>query len=383
VDVVGGERGLSLGRIGGIEVRADASWFLVVALVTWSFWDRFDAEGRFAGVAAIVMAFAGAALFFGSILAHEIAHALEARHRGVPVARITLFLFGGATETNLEARRPVDDFALTAVGPFTSLAIGAALGLVATAADAANLIEVAAVCGLVGWLNVTLAVFNLLPGAPLDGGRILRSVVWRVTGDRYRASRVAAQSGRVIGALLLAVGLLEVFFVPGAFVGGLWFAFIGWFLMGAASVELAHAELRQRLAGVTLRELVERQVDPVPADASVQDAIDGWFRVYDEDAFFVADELGRRIGVLFRDDIRGVPPEKRHGERVRDVMRVIDALPWLDADTSSAAIVDQLLADGVVVVVDGLSPLGLVTVRGLLGQLRRDEELAAVRGGRR
>jgi Zn-dependent protease len=378
-----GERGLRLGRIGGVEVRADASWFLVVALVTWSFWDRFDAQGRFSGFAAMMMALGGAALFFASILAHEIAHALEARHRGVPVARITLFLFGGATETNLEARRPVDDFALTAVGPFTSLAIGAALGLVATAADAANLTSLAAVCGLVGWLNVSLAVFNLLPGAPLDGGRILRSAVWWVTGDRYRATRAAAQSGRVIGALLLALGLLQMFFVPGGFVGGLWFAFIGWFLMGAATAELAQAQLRQRLAGVPLRHLVQRQVAPVPADASVQDAIDRWFRVYDEDAFFVSDEWGRRIGVLLRDDARRVPPEARARARVHDVMRALEAFPSRDARVSSDAVVDDLLADGVVVVVDGLNPLGLVTARGLLGQLRRDEELAAAPGGRR
>src|SRR5207237_5474096 len=124
------------------------------------------------------MALAAAALLLVSVLAHELAHGLEARYRGIPVGGITLFLFGGVTET-LEARRPVDEFAMTAVGPFTSLAFGCGLGLVAVAADHAGLHSLAAVCGLVGWLNIGLAVFNLFPGAPLDGGRILRAIVWR------------------------------------------------------------------------------------------------------------------------------------------------------------------------------------------------------------
>src|SRR4051794_18079946 len=189
-------RGARLARIGGITVRADASWLIAVALVTWSFWDRFDNDRRFGGNAAFLMALAAAVLFFVSVLAHELAHALEARSRGVPVGGITLFLFGGATEMQVEARRPIDEFAFTAVGPFTSLTVGCLFGLLAVTADHRGLAEAAEVFGVAGWLNVGLAAFNLLPGAPLDGGRIVRAVAWKLTGNRPRAVRIAARAGQ-------------------------------------------------------------------------------------------------------------------------------------------------------------------------------------------
>jgi Zn-dependent protease len=303
----GARRGFPLARIGGIAVRADASWLVVVALVTWSFWDRFDHDPRFGGSAAFIMALAAAVLFFVSVLAHELAHALEGRFRGVPIGGITLFLFGGMTEMRVEARRPIDEFAMTAVGPFTSLTIGCLFGLLANAADHRGLAELAQVFGVVGWLNVGLTVFNLLPGAPLDGGRILRAIAWKVTGNRHLAVRIAAGAGQVLGGLLIAIGLFEVFFVPAAFVNGLWLAFLGW--------------------------------------------------------------------VLTLDDVRRVPPEARGRVLVQDVMRSVDDLPWLEADTPASAVLDQLEADGVAVVFDDAEPLGLVTLPDVLTRLRRDEEL--------
>src|SRR5579884_3145352 len=186
-------------RIGGITVRAHPSWLVALALVTWSFWDRFDHDPRFTTTAALVMAVVTAALFFASVLAHELGHALEARFRRLPVGGITLFLFGGATEVPEGARRPLDEFVMVAVGPFVSLTLGCGFGLLATAADHTGLRPLAEVAGVLGWLNVGLAVFNVLPGSPLDGGRMLRAVAWRVTGDRHRAGVIAARAGQVLG----------------------------------------------------------------------------------------------------------------------------------------------------------------------------------------
>lgn len=366
---------MTLARIAGIAVRADASWLVVVALVTWSFWDRFDQDPRFGGNAAFLMALAAAVLFFVSVLAHELAHALEARFRGVPVGGITLFLFGGMTEMRVEARRPIDEFAMTAVGPFTSLTIGCLFGLLATAADIRGLAEVAQVVGVVGWLNVGLAVFNMLPGAPLDGGRIVRAIAWKLTGNRSRATRIAAGAGQVLGSLLVAFGLFEVFFVPAGFVSGLWLAFLGWFLVSAARSEAEAEKLRQTLGARPLRRFASRGLDPIPADATVDDAVERWFRLYDRGAFFVAEPPGPIAGVLTVDDVRRVPPEARERVRVRDVMRSVDDLPWLQADTPASAVLDQLEADGVAVVFDDAEPLGLVTLPEVLTRLRRDEEL--------
>ena len=371
-------RGVTLARIGGITVRADASWLGAVALVTWSFWDRFDGDPRFAGNTAFAMALAAAVLFFGSVLAHELAHAFEARFRGVPVGGITLFLFGGATEMRTEARRPIDEFAFTAVGPFTSLTAGCLFGLLAVAAEDRGLAAAAQVLGVVGWLNVALAAFNLLPGAPLDGGRMVRAIAWKLTGNRQRAVRIAARAGQVLGGLLVALGLFEVFFVPAAFVSGLWLAFIGWFLAMAATSEANQEALRQTLGDRPLRRFASRGLDPIPADATVDDAAERWFRLYDRGAFFVAEPPGPIVGVLTLDDVRSVPPDARGRVPVREVMRPVHELPWLEADTPSSAVLDQLGEDGVAVVFDDAEPIGLVTLPDVLTRLRRDEELGRV-----
>lgn len=233
--------GHRIGSIAGIKIHADVSLLVVVGLITWSFWDRFVNEYQLASATALVMALVAALLFFGSVLAHELGHALEASHRGIPVEGITLWLFGGATHMREEAHRPGDAFAFTAIGPFTSLAAGAVLGLLATIADAAGLVEVAAVFGVVGWLNVALAVFNMLPGSPLDGGRVVQAIAWRVTRDRNKATRIAAHAGRILGALLIGLGLLASLAVDGGYVDGLWFGFTGWFLLAGAQAELDDA----------------------------------------------------------------------------------------------------------------------------------------------
>ena len=225
----------TVGRLGGVVIRVDNSWVVIAVLVTWIFWARFD-EHRGPAV-ALVMAVVGAALFFASILAHELAHALEARHRGMEVRSITLYLFGGATEIVSEARRPGDEFAVTAVGPWTSLVLGCSFALLAYGAEQVELSALGQVAALLAWVNLVLAFFNLLPGAPLDGGRILDSIVWRVTGDHGRARRVATGAGRMLGSALVVLGVFEMVAVSGGFLDGLWLALIGWFLVRAATAE--------------------------------------------------------------------------------------------------------------------------------------------------
>ncbi len=365
-----GSRSFLLGHVRGIAVRADTSWLAVAALVTWSFWERFDARADVSGPTALLMAGAGAALFFASILAHELAHALEAQARGVGVRGITLFLFGGVTESRLEPDRPIDEFALTAFGPFTSFVAGASLGLGATVAAEVGWDEAAAVMGHVGWLNVALGLFNLLPGAPLDGGRILRAAVWRVTGDRRRATTVAGRAGQVLGALLIALGLTQVFFLPAAFVGGLWLAFIGWFLVQAATAEVAHAEAERWLAGLPAAALADASLEPIPADHSVQAAVDGWFRLSDTDTFPVTSD-GSVVGVVRTDDVRRVPPTDRPSLPVSAVMRSVEGLPKVGADEDAATLLAKLGEEGVAVVTDRDRAVGVVSAERLARLVQR------------
>jgi Zn-dependent protease len=372
---------VTLARVGGIAVRADPSWLVAVALVSWSFWDRFNRDPRFSATAAFVMALAADLLFFLSVLAHELGHAFEGRFRGMPVGGITLYFFGGATEMGDEARRPLDEFAAVAVGPFISLTVGCAFGLAAYFTGRAGLTEVAEVCGVLGWLNVGLAVFNILPGAPLDGGRIVRAVAWKITGDRQKATRIASRAGQVLGGLLVILGGFEAFFVPDGVTGGLWLAFIGWFLMTAATSELKAAVLRQKLASRPLWCFTAGAADPIPADATVDEAIEGWFNPSGRNAFFVARPPGPLVGVLTVDDVRRVPPPERHRVTAAEVMRPIDRMPWLDGATPASAVLDRLEGQRAAVVFDDDEPIGLVTLQDVLNRLRRDEELGRVPAG--
>lgn len=230
----------------GIDVRVTPSWLLIVALVVVSLFGRFAGEAN-PPVVAGAMAVGGTAVFFLSILAHETAHAFEARRRGVRVAGITLFLFGGVTEMNMEARRPRDEFAVAAIGPYVSLVLAAAMGLavvwihelVPAAAPVAD------VAGVIGWLNAGLALFNLIPGAPLDGGRVLRSGIWALTRDRARAMRLAARAGQGV-ALLLAGGGIWLYTATGQIIDVLWAAFLAWFMFNAAAAELRRARRHAR-----------------------------------------------------------------------------------------------------------------------------------------
>ncbi|MBW3618841.1 MAG: site-2 protease family protein [Actinobacteria bacterium] len=323
---------LRVGSIRGIDIRIHRSWVLIALLVAWSFSNRYATLGDHRLPAAITMGVVASLLFFVSVLVHELAHSLEARHRGVEVGGITLFLFGGATETRFDVERPFDEFALTAVGPFSSFVLAATFALVATYGRAAGWGVVAEVAGTLGWINLGLGVFNLLPGAPLDGGRILRSAVWKLTGDRRRAIRVAARAGQVIGYLIAGVGLLQLFAVPGAFLSGIWWVVIGWFLANAAGSEIVQHELQDKLGGATLADLVS--ADPLPrvsADIDVAGAADELRHRPESVLSLVRD--GEEVALVGVEDVASVPAGSRAGHAALAVGRRLGDIPCLPDDT--------------------------------------------------
>lgn len=373
------EGSLTIGSIRGIDIRIHRSWIIIALLIAWSFYARFAGEDRGA-VAALVMAAVAAVLFFASVLVHELAHSLEATHRGVRVGGITLFLFGGVTETSFDVERPVDEFALTAVGPFSSFVLAAFFGLVATYSAQAGLQMVAVVAGSLAWINLALAVFNLLPGAPLDGGRILRSIVWKVTGDRGRAVRTAARTGQVLGLLIVGLGVLQVFLVPGGLIGGLWFVLIGWFLARAAASEIVQHRLRDRLGGMTVGELVS--ADPLPAvspETSVQDVVEE-LRRRPEDAVRVVAE-GRTQGILGIEDVAAIPEEERRARTAADVAIPMDDVTTVAADEEIVDAVGTLGSARFVAVVHDDTVIGLLTREQLQRILKRSLQLDGEKQG--
>ena len=322
---------ITIGSIAGIEVRIHRSWVLIALLVGWSFWNRFVIVG-YVPTTAVVMAVAGAALFFLSVLVHEFAHALEAQHRGVEVSGITLFLFGGVTEMSSDIGRPRDEFALTAIGPFSSLVLAAIFGLTAFYSGQAGFELVAQVAGLLGWINLALGLFNLLPGAPLDGGRILRALVWSVTGDRQRAVRFAARTGQLLAALIASLGIVQLLFVPAAAIGGIWLIVIAGFLAFAAQSEIAQLTIDEKLGGLTVGELLQRdELVTLAADADVATAVEQ-LRVGPEGALAITRD-GRTVGVLLLDHVAKLPADQRSGRPLAEVMLPVEELPAVDRGT--------------------------------------------------
>ena len=262
--------GWTLFGVRGVPVRIDRSFLLVVAFVTYLFYGRLTAVlGANGPVILLLSAVAAAVLFFASILAHELGHALTSLNRGIPVASITLFALGGVTVSTREASSARDEFIIVGIGPFVSLVLAGAFGLVATAAQGWT--AVAAVMGYLGWTNLLLAVFNVLPGYPLDGGRLLRAVLWGVTGKPNRATRWAARVGQAFALLVISFGVWTL--TRGGGFGNIWNLLIGLFLLRGATDSHRRASVRDRLSHRTARDVMGSVAQTLPASLTLDEAL--------------------------------------------------------------------------------------------------------------
>lgn len=289
-------RTLPTRRLAGVEVSFDLSIVVLVVLVGWAFTSLF--RGAHDLPVAVGMAAIGAVLVVLTTLAHELGHALEARSRGIRVEGITLLLFGGVTELHVEGQSARDELAVAAVGPWISLVCAAGFGLLATFADvlvpATAAGPVAEVAGVLGWWNLLLAAFNLVPGAPLDGGRVLRALLWMLTGDRLRALRISVRAGQLLGVAVILFGLVVlVRGGPRATLVVAAFVLSGVFLLRAATTELRHAELNAVLDGRRVVDLLALPATPTPsgppgppADALEDDLEDDLPTVEDTDDLY-------------------------------------------------------------------------------------------------
>ncbi len=374
-------RALRIGSIGGVDIRIDPSWFLIAALVALQFWAWFAQKYGHAIAPAVGLALVATGLFFASVLAHELGHALEAQHRDISVAGITLFVFGGVTETRFDVRRPRDEFALSAVGPYVSFVLAALFGLIATGAGYLGYAAVAEVAGLLGWLNLVLALFNLIPGAPLDGGRVLRSLVWAITGDRERAVRFAARSGQVVGAVLLGVAAYAFFvFRPRPVFEALLVGFVGWFLYRAAHGELGRTETVEMLRDRTVGSLLDEPTPSLPAGARVVDVLEDLTCV-NADAHPVRESNGQLVGVVRVDDAAAVPREERAHRTLRQIMCRIEDIPTVSADTAVVDVYERIESSPAVAVVNDGELVGLAGSRDFRAALERLRRLHGPHAG--
>jgi len=364
-----------VGRIAGIEVRVDSSWAVIALLITYSMYLRASTlYPELSGGGAVALGIGATVLFFGSVLVHELAHAVVAQARGIRVQDITLFLFGGATRAKVESRGPGDEFLIALVGPLTSGLLAGLFGIVAGLGRDLLSTPLAGTFGYLAWTNLLLAVFNLVPGFPLDGGRLLRSAIWKATGSLARATRVASVSGQGVGWLLVAGGV--AFLLAGDLAGGIWFAFIGWFLVQAARSSYQDLQLQQLLRRVEAEDVMAGDLRRIPPELSLQDAVDDYFMRYDHGAFPV-EEGGRTIGLLTLRGVRRVPREQWPTRRVREAMVPLSDQVVVAPEARMDGVVGKLQdgdANRVLVVEDG-EVVGIITPSDLTRWLRRSRTL--------
>jgi Zn-dependent protease/CBS domain-containing protein len=364
-----------VGRIAGIEIRIDSSWVVIALLITYSMYlQASEVYPELSGGAAVGLGIGATVLFFGSVLVHELAHAVVAQARGIRVQDITLFLFGGATRAKVDSRGPRDEFLIAVVGPLTSGLLAGLFGIAAGLGGDVFSRPLAGTLGYLAWTNLLLAAFNLLPGFPLDGGRLLRSAVWKATGSLARATRIASLAGQAVGWLLVAAGV--AWLLAGDLAGGIWFAFIGWFLVQAARSSYQDLQLQQLLRGVEAEDVMAGDLRRIPPELSLQEAVDQYFMRYDHGAFPV-EEQGRTIGLLTLRGVRRVPREQWPTRRVRAHMVPLGDQVVVAPEARMDGVVDKLQdgeANRVLVVQDG-EVVGIITPSDLTRWLRRWQTL--------
>ena len=388
--------GLSLGRIFNIDIRVDWSWLFIFFLILWNLAVLFGhfhpdwGPGLHWG-----LAFVASLLFFVSVLAHELAHSVVANAQGVTVKNITLFLFGGVSNLQRQPPSPWAEFLITIVGPVTSFVIGFGLlilsgvvTLVGSQPDISQPLELMAQLGPVtivlfwlGWINLLLAIFNLLPGFPLDGGRVLRSVLWAVSGNLRQATRWAAWVGQAVAWMFIVSGVAMIFgvelpFFGQGWVGGIWLAFIGWFLNTAAIQSYQQVAIQDILQDVPVRELMRSDPPTVSAACSVSELVHDYVMRRDDHAFPVVED-GRLQGLVTLDDIRTISRERWDTTPVEEIMTPIVDLTVIGIDDDAADALMKLAQEDVrqLPVLSGDSLAGLVRRRDIMRWLKLQSDL--------
>ena len=300
---------IKLGRIFGIKIGLHYSWLIIALLIAFSLAGHFAAAHPNWGRGVIWgMAIITALLFFAAIVAHELSHALVARRRGLPVRSITLFALGGVAQFEKEAEDATTEFLVSIVGPLASVVIGFVCLILAWLLGWTMMTEpttpLMAMLVWLGYINIGLAIFNMLPGFPMDGGRVLRALIWWFTGSAERATRIASLTGQVVAFGFIVLGIYRFF--AGAGFSGLWMAFIGWFLLNAAKATYAQQELTERLRGVRVGDLMTRDCTLVDGNANLQIFVHDYLLHTGRRCFLVA-EQGLVTGLITPSEVKGIP----------------------------------------------------------------------------
>jgi Zn-dependent protease/predicted transcriptional regulator len=370
---------IRLGRWFGIEVGLHYSWFLIALLITMSLTAQFQHfHPEWGAVTIWVTSIVTAVLFFLALLAHELSHALVARSRGLVTRAITLFALGGVAQIEHEPDDPKTEFWVGIVGPISSAAIGVACLSASWIAGWHVGQEpgtpLLAMLVWLGYINLSLAAFNMIPGFPLDGGRILRSIIWRFTGNGDRATMLAARTGQLVALLFITLGIFRYF--AGAGFGGLWIAFIGWFLMQAAGASYASVAVSKGLSGIRVADVMTRDCVSVDGNLNVQNFVEEYL-LRSGRRCFVVEQNGAVLGLVTPHEIKTLDRKRWPYTTLHDVMRPIDQLHTVTAVTPVMEALETMGRDDVnqLPVVTGTHLEGMVTRASVLQFLQTRAEL--------
>lgn len=312
---------IRVGNLFGIPFYVAPSWFLILGLVTLSYGSELAAQFPQSGSLPYILGLATALLLFASVLAHELGHSFVAIRQGIEVKSITLFLFGGLASLEKESKTPAEAFWVAIAGPLVSLLLFGLVTAISLGTAASG--PLAAILGVLAYVNLSLALFNLIPGLPLDGGNILKALIWKVTGNPYKGVVFASRVGQFIGWIAIASGLIPLLLF-GSF-GNFWNLLLGWFLLQNAGRAGQSATVQEKLKGLTAADAVTPNGPVVPVHLSLREFADefilsnvNWRR------FLVIDDEGQLVGAISVDDLRPLPTSRWAQTQVRDLMQPIE-----------------------------------------------------------
>ncbi len=367
-------KSIKLFKINGIPIGLHPSWFIIFIFLTWSLANGYFADRAsslpFAGI--WVLGLLTSLLFFGSVLAHELGHAFVALRNSIPVKSISLFFLGGVAEIDREPDAPGEEFRIAIAGPMVSLTL--ALAFNSLSQISGGLPYLAAAFEYLGRVNLLLGVFNLIPGFPMDGGRILRAVIWKFTGDRYQATRAASFTGQLVAFGFITYGGFSVF--TGNLMNGIWMGFIGMFLLNLAGSAAAQAKLQQKLDGINVDQVMSRHYPSIPGETTLEQLVSETLAENAQGTYLVTDNE-QPPGILTLREITKVPRHLWSRIRAREVMKPWERLIQISPDTPLLTALREMEAADLrmVPVVEGFQVKGILSREQVHNYLRLRTEL--------
>jgi Zn-dependent protease/predicted transcriptional regulator len=352
--------GIRLGRILGIPIYLHPSWFIIFALITLSLRTQFTSQHpNWSPQQHWALGIITSVLFFASVVFHEMSHSVVAVRYLIPVQSITLFVFGGLARIERDPESAKQEFNIAIAGPLSSLFLAGCFWLVSHFASGNEMVAAAS-----RWLweiNLILALFNLLPGFPLDGGRILRGIAWGITGNFTRATEIATRSGKAIAYLMILVGVWQA--LNGNWVGGLWTAFIGWFLLSASQESFAQVAIRNMLSGVRAEDVMSSDIPTVARDMSIEEYVHEVLRTGRQ--FHIVTGVGNPVGLITLDAARTVPREEWSNTSVQAAMLTLDRIRSAAPDEPALAVLDRMQKEDI-------NQMPVISNGHIVGMIARD-----------